>query len=507
MQSTKKILKMRQIVKHFPGTRAVDRVDFDCSSGEIHCLVGENGAGKSTLMKLLAGIYQPTSGIIELEGVPIHLRNYSEARKNGIGVVYQELSLLPECTIAENFLMGVWPKTKRGLVDWKQLNERAVDIMKLVHLDLDPNELIKGLPVAIRQMVEIGKVLSQDPKIIIFDEPTASLSKDEVELLFSIIRRLKDEGKAIIYISHRMEEVFELADRVTVMKDGKKVTTEPVGNFTEDSLVSMMVGRELREIFPPKLDEGIRGKKRFYARVQYNQSSEPIEFSIYEGEVLGFGGLQGQGQIQLLEAIFGLHQVKDLYVEINGNACVIKSPHDAIQNSIALIPENRAEEGVFLTMSVAENLSVATLGNRSRYGIIQNRAEQQAVHEMVDELSVKVATVQQPANSLSGGNMQKLVLGKWLMSEPKVVFLLEPTKGVDVGTKQHIYKLIRDLANKGVACLLYTSDMLELIGMSDRVIVMNDNSITAYLQGSSISEESIMRAAVSLHTKEENDHA
>ena len=501
------VLDMRQIVKHFPGTRAVDGVDFNCRSGEIHCLVGENGAGKSTLMKLLAGIYQPNSGTIELEGVPVVLKNYSEARKRGIGVVYQELSLLPECTIAENFTMGVWPRTKGGMIDWMTVNAQARKIMAMVNLDLDPSELIKGLPVAVRQMVEIGKVLSQDPKLIIFDEPTASLSKDEVRLLFGIIRDLKARGKAIIYISHRLEEVFELADRVTVMKDGKRVATEQVGAFTEDTLISKMVGRELKDLFPPKLSKGQAGAVKFSATVKYDQNHEPISFEIREGEILGFGGLQGQGQIRLLESIFGLRRVKELSVTIDGKPCQIRNPWDAIRKSIALIPENRADEGVFLTMSVADNLSVATLPQRARHGFIRKKLEQHAVGTMVEELSVKVSSLYQPANSLSGGNMQKLVLGKWLIANPTVVFLLEPTKGVDVGTKQHIYTLIRSLAQKGVACLLYTSDMLELIGMSDRIIVMNNHAISGELSGSGITEENIMRAAVRTRMAQEARNA
>lgn len=498
MQNTNCLLEMEQIVKHFPGTRAVDGVDFECRRGEVHCLVGENGAGKSTLMKLLAGIYQPNSGIIRLEGNPILLRNYSEARNLGIGVVYQELSLLPECTIAENLLMGIWPRKRSGMVDWKKMNSQAKGIMDLVHLDQDPTELIKGLPVAIRQMVEIGKVLSQNPKLIIFDEPTASLSKDEVQLLFSIIRDLKEKGKAIIYISHRLEEVFELADRVTVMKDGKKVITESVGHFNEELLISKMVGRELKEIFPQKSDTKTHNKIKFSAEVRYDSSVESVGFEIHEGEILGLGGLQGQGQIRLLETIFGLRPAKSISVMIDGEARKIRSPYDAVGHSIALVPENRADEGVFLTMSVATNLTVSTLKKRSRHGLISRRTESKAVQDIVKELSIKISSIHQPANSLSGGNMQKLVLGKWLMANPAVVFLLEPTKGVDVGTKQHIYKLIRELADSGVACMLYTSDMIELIGMSDRVIVMNQSVITASLTGPSITEENIMRAAVTM---------
>jgi len=498
MQTQSKLLEMKGIVKKFPGTLAVNLVDFDCIAGEVHCLVGENGAGKSTLMRLLAGIHQPDSGTIAVNGQEIHLRNYSEARKHGIGIVYQELSLLPDCTVAENLFMGIWPRKKSGLVDWQEMYKKTSSILSQIHLDLDPKELINNLPVAVRQMVEIGKVVSQSPSIIIFDEPTASLSKDEVQLLFDIIRNLRSQGKGIIYISHRLAEIFELADRVTVMKDGKVMATRPLEEFTEESLISLMVGRELKEIFPSKGKIVANAKMVFSASVQYTPSSAPVSISVREGEVLGIGGLQGQGQIRLLQTIFGIGKANQLVVEINGVPCRIHNQYDAIGKNIALIPANRTEEGIFQTMSVSDNLSVATLGKRSKLGFISRKQETVAVVEMIKELSIITASVHQAAMSLSGGNIQKLVLGKWLLANPLVLILLEPTKGVDVGTKQHIYQLIRKLADQGIACVLYTSDMLELIGMSDRVVVMNHDVVTAELTGNSITEENIMRAAVAV---------
>ena len=365
-----------------------------------------------------------------------------------------------------------------------------------IGLKIPSDELIAGLPMAIRQMIEIGKVLSQDPKIVIFDEPTASLSKEEVRVLFGIIERLKKEGKGIIYISHRLEEVFALADRVTVMKDGKKMVTDAITNFDENRLISKMVGRELKDVFPKKPDR--YGKEILSVNVRYKDSSGTISFSVHAGEVLGIGGLQGQGQIKLLQSVFGLEAVDDLKIVLDGKELQVGNQVQAVKAGIALIPENRGDEGIFLDASVHENLAAATLDKRSKLGFINKREENHEVHEMVRELAIKIASPMQAAKSLSGGNMQKLVLGKWLIAEPRVVILLEPTKGVDVGTKQQIYRIIRSLADKNVAVVLYTSDMLELIGVSDRVMVMNQHSFTADLTGDDITEENIMKGAVNI---------
>lgn len=494
MKSKDTLLEMVDVVKTFPGTKAVDTVSFNCRSGEVHCLVGENGAGKSTLMKMLAGVYQPDAGTISIEGKKCSLRDNSEARKNGIGVVYQELSLLPECSVAENISMGMWPK--RGVrIDWQKINEKAEDVLSSVNLKLDADELVSGLPMAVRQMVEIGKVLAQQPKLIIFDEPTASLSKEEVKVLFGIIRKLREDGKGIIYISHRLEEVFELADRVTVMKDGKKVVTDSISEFDENKLISKMVGRDLKDVFPPKAEK-VSDKEIFSMSVKYTSVSKPVSLSVKEGEVLGIGGLQGQGQIKLLQSAFGLEAAEELDIRIHGEGCSIENQSDAVKAKIALIPENRGDEGVFLGASVYENLASATLENRKKIGFIKRKEEQSDVSRMIDELAVKISTDLQSADSLSGGNMQKLVIGKWLLADPSVIILLEPTKGVDVGTKQQIYRIIRELANKKTAVIIYTSDMLELIGVSDRILVMNHNRFTAELTGDDITEEKIMKGAV-----------
>lgn len=491
------LLEMQGIVKTFQGTCAVNGVDFDCAHGEIHSLVGENGAGKSTLMKVLVGIHSPDRGKILLNGKECKFANYSEARKAGIGVVYQELSLLPQLTVAENIAMGVWPKDKRGLIKWDEIRKTSNEILGTIGIKINPDLLVSSLPMALRQMVEIGKVLAQKPDLIIFDEPTAPLSHDEVIILFNIIKDLKKQGKGIIFISHRLDEVLAISDRITVMKDGQSVITDATANFDEQKLISSMVGRELSEIFPEKRNPQGDQQVLFAYEGVLTRSESKVAFSVYEGEVLGVGGLQGQGQLELLQSIFGLGGCDDLKLSINDQKITVKNPRQAMRHGIAFVPENRNEEGVFLILSALSNLAAPTIDRRTKAGLVEKNAELQVVRDMINQLSIKVSSQHQIAQSLSGGNMQKLVLGKWLIFNPQVIVLLEPTKGVDVATKQQIYLLIRQLADSGVAVIVNTSDMLELIGLCDRVLVMNQGVLTASLSGEEINEESIMEASVS----------
>jgi ABC-type sugar transport system ATPase subunit len=448
-------------------------------------------------MKVLAGLYSPDSGKIIIKGQERRFRNYFEARKADVGVVYQELSLLPDLSVAENIAMGAWPKSNVGLIDWKQIRERTKAILNEIGVGILPDELVSSLPMALRQMVEIAKVLTQNPDILVFDEPTAALSKDEVGILFDILRDLKEKGKATIFISHRLDEVLEISDTVTVMRDGQKVVSRETAFFDEDKLISSMVGRQFSEIFPPKLESRTEKTEVFVFEGVLKRSRKEIVFSVYGGEVLGVGGLQGQGQMDLLEAIFGLGHCADMRVKVLGRTVTVNNPVQAMRAGITLIPENRNEEGIFLILSILENLAASTLDHRKALGFIQKRSEKKTVKEIIEKLSIRTTSLNQLAQSLSGGNLQKLVLGKWLISEPKVMVMLEPTKGVDVATKQQIYSLIRDLAKNNVAVIVYTSDMLELIGVCDRVLVMNHGFLTANLAGDEISEENIMKASVS----------
>jgi inositol transport system ATP-binding protein len=346
-------------------------------------------------------------------------------------------------------------------------------------------------------MVEIGKVLAQDPELIIFDEPTAPLSHDEVAVLFNLIQELKKQGKGIIFISHRLEEVLSISDRITVMKDGKKVICDQTSNFTERKLIASMIGREISEIFPQRKPLTGQERELFSYDAVLNRSNARVKFSVHEGEVLGVGGLQGQGQLELLNSIFGLGGSQEMTICVDQQSLAIKNPRQAMRHGIALLPENRNEEGIFLILSALSNLASTTINRRQKAGFVDKKTEQQTVQDMIDQLSVKVSSHRQTAQSLSGGNMQKLVVGKWLIFNPKVIVLLEPTKGVDVSTKQQIYRIIRQLADAGVAVIVNTSDMIELIGLSDRVLVMNHGYVTASLAGSEINEQNIMEASVS----------
>jgi len=490
------LLRMNEIVKSFPGTLAVNKVNFVCNKGEIHGLIGENGAGKSTLMKVLAGIYMSDRGEIFIKGEEKIFRNYSEARKTGIGIVYQELSLLPELSVAENIYMGIWLK-KRRLINWDEINNRSKIILNEIGINIYPDELVSSLPMALRQMVEIAKVLTQNPEIIVFDEPTAALSREEVVKLFKILKDLKQKGKGIIFISHRLKEVLEISDVITVMKDGKEVITENASYFDEDKIISYMVGRKFTEIFPEKAKIIKKEEEIFSFQGILKKYQKKIVFSVSRGEVLGVGGLQGQGQMDVLKSIFGLGGCKDVKIEIFGQEIKVKSPFQAMKAGISLIPENKNEEGIFLILSILENIAAPTIDKRQTLGLIQKQVENKIIKGVVEKLSIRITSVDQIAQSLSGGNLQKLVLGKWLISEPKVIVMLEPTKGVDIATKQHIYKLIRELAENDIAVIVYTSDMLELIGECDRVLIMNHGFLTANLKENEIAEENIMKASVS----------
>jgi ribose transport system ATP-binding protein len=491
------LLEMRGIVKTFYGTQAVNGVDFSVRRGEVHGLVGENGAGKSTLMKIIAGVHSPDGGKIFFNGNECLFGNYAQARKAGIGIVYQELSLLPELSVGENIVLGVWPRSRFGLISWNEIKRVCRNILKEINVDLDPGILVSSLPMAMRQMVEIAKVLAQQPELIIFDEPTAPLSRDEVSVLFKIFTELKNRGKAIIFISHRLDEVLSVSDRITVMKDGQVVVTDSAAAFDHQLLISSMVGREMSEIFPVKHKMVQSDRDLFTFDGVLQRTKTRVIFSVGEGSVTAVGGLQGQGQLELLQSIFGVGGCEKVTMTIDGKRAIVKNQIQALRHGIAFVPENRTEEGVFLTLSAMENLTAPTIDRRKYLGLIKRKLEESIVQEMVDRLSIRISSFRQTAQSLSGGNMQKLVLGKWLIFSPKVIVLLEPTKGVDIATKQQIYLLVRQLADKGVAVIVNTSDMLELIGWCDRIMVMNHGVFTACLEGEDITEENIMTASVS----------
>lgn len=491
------VLEMKAIVKDFPGLRALDHVDFSCEGGEIHCLVGENGAGKSTLMKILAGIYRPDGGEIWLRGEKATIRGVPDARRLGIGMVFQELSLIPSLSVMENIFAGVYPKTSRGLLDWRKMRKRAETVLAEVGLAVDPRCPVRDLPLAERQLIEISKILVHGARLIVLDEPTAALSRREVERLFTIMKKLKNQGRTIIFISHRLREVLEVADHITVLKDGKRVGTVPREEVDEERLIQMMVGRELSDLFPPR-SKGQEGEEVLFAveNLSVEGKVHEVSFAVKKGKILGIGGLEGQGQRELLRAIFGLERKKGGRILVGRREIFTRSPEEARRQGIALIPEDRQTEGIFSLRSVRENITLTTLEERQRFGVIDVEQENRVLQGIVEELAIKVVDADQEVSSLSGGNLQKVVLGRWLIARPKVLLLLEPTRGVDVATKSQIYHLLRKLADEGVAIVLYSSDMIELIGLCDQVLVMYEGRVVEILEGEEISEETLMRAAV-----------
>jgi ABC-type sugar transport system ATPase subunit len=466
----------------------LDGVDFDCKAGEVHAIVGENGAGKSTLMKILCGAYRPTDGEIRMAGEPVEFHHPLDGQRAGVGIIYQEFNLLPDRTVAENIFLGREPR--RGiLIDRNAMDERSGELMSELSPEdpISPRARVGNLPVAGQQTVEIAKALSLDSRIIIMDEPTAALAAHEVERLFEQVRRLKRRGIAVIYISHRLKEVFEIADRITVLKDGKVVKTVGSREVTSPDLVRMMVGRELDQYFPPRAAPSTRGPVRLKLRNAGNDLLSGIDLDVHAGEIVGVAGLQGSGRTELARAIFGADPLQTGTLELDGKPRRIGSPRAAIAAGIAFVTEDRKAEGLALSQSIRDNvgLSWRTLKRSLR------REHELDVGTLVKSVELRFRGLGQEVRFLSGGNQQKVVLAKWLATEPRLVIFDEPTRGIDVGAKAGIHDLIRGLANDGVAVVMISSELPEVIGMSDRIIVMRQSRIAGEL-GAGPQESDIM---------------
>ena len=482
------ILEMKGIDKKFGDVQVLFGVDFCLQKGEIKGLIGENGAGKSTLMKILTGEYQKNAGEIILYGKPTEISSPRNALDLGISMVYQELNNAPDMTIAENMFIGREIK-KRGFADKKEMNRRARQYLQDFDLDFSPMRRMRDLSVSEMQMVEIAKIVSYDSKIIVMDEPTSSITRGETEKLFKLIHKLKDRGISIIYISHKLDELFELTDTISVMRDGYMVHTDETKNMTEDDLIRLMVGRKIEDIFPPKNNEfgetilkvdGLTRKGEF----------ENVSFSVRRGEIVGFAGLVGAGRTETMMTLFGERKPDGGSVEVKGKHMVIKSPAHAAAQKIALIPEDRKQYGLDLISSVSDNIEFAVEKENSKWGVFLNKKKKmQDTEEMVGALSIKCSSVLQPVMSLSGGNQQKIV------SDPDIIILDEPTRGIDIGAKIEIYKIINNLALSGKAVVLVSSELNEIIGLSNRVIVMYEGKITGELSGEEIEQENIMSYA------------
>jgi ribose transport system ATP-binding protein len=492
------LLQLTNISKSFPGVQALKDVSFIVQESELHALVGENGAGKSTLMKILAGVYQPDSGEIRWLGKPLKLSRPADAGNVGIRIIYQEFNLLPDLTVAENVFLNREPITRFGWVDFAAMNQKTKDLLAKLETHIHPETLVASLTVAQQQLVEIVKALSENAKLLIMDEPTAALSPTETEHLFKNVRSLSKAGTAVIFISHRLEEVLHLCETVTVLKDGGLVASQKARGLAKGDIVRQMVGRNLEDIFPQRSQA-----KATTPLLEVNHLSTAtlydISFKLYSGEVLGFAGLEGQGQREVVRALFGLEPIKAGEIRLNGQPLRLTQPKTAIDAGIVFISDDRKQEGLALSLNVRENAALPNLCTFSDTGFINQQREVRAVKEKVEAVNVKTPGLEQAVNLLSGGNQQKTVLAKWLLKAPKVMLFAEPTRGIDIGAKVEIYRLIAELANQGVGIVMVSSELLELLGMSSRILVMRGGRIQAELQGNT-TEEQIMLAATGLES-------
>ncbi len=493
--------QMQGITKRYGGVLALENVDFACERGAIHAVLGENGAGKSTLIKIAAGVVAPTEGKMMLESREVAFSSPQEANAAGIVCIFQELSLMPDLSVADNICMTS-PPGRWGFINHRAQRRRAEALLAQVGCeDVNPLELVKNLPLSRRQMVEIAKALGRDPRILILDEATSALTAADVGKVYDILRDLRRDGLAILYISHRMHEIEELADTCSVFRNGHHIETFAKGTHSDNEIVRLMIGREYTQIYPAKPAHPEPPAPALSVRdLSWGNRLKDISLSVGKGEIVGLGGLDGQGQRELLLALFGVLRGVSGSVEVDGKAARLSSPEQAKSKNIrmALIPEDRKSEGLLLPMSVRDNISMASIGRFTKGIFIDRESQNARVDEMVERLSIKAGDNELPVATLSGGNQQKVVIAKWLMTEARIILLNDPTRGIDVGTKQEIYQLLRDLADAGAAILFYTTDYDELIGCCDRVSIMYDGGIMRELQGEAINEENIVASSLNI---------
>lgn len=491
------LLELRNITKSFPGVLALDKVQLEIRPGEVHVLMGENGAGKSTLMKIVDGIYRPDDGEIFVRGQQTNIHSPIEAMELGIAMIHQELNTVLHMTIAENIFLGR-EMGKGILYEKKEMALQAKKVLEQLEIDLNPNQKVIELSVAQRQMVEIAKAVSKNAQIIIMDEPTSAISDKEVEALFAMIKRFRKEGKGIIYISHKMDEIFRIADRITVMRDGKTVGTYNAQDITSEQLVAKMVGRELKEVYPRQISYEMGEEILNVKNLSSTDAFENVAFQLKKGEILGISGLMGAGRSEVAEAIFGLRE-KSGEIIVNGKKTVIHKPKDAIKAGIAFITEDRARTGLNLKTTVKKDVSTLTLSQYcNRLAIINKGKENQVVEASINKLRIKTPSSNQSVKNLSGGNQQKVIIARWLLADPDILIMDEPTRGIDVGAKFEIYTIMRELAASGKAILMISSELPEIIGMCDRTIVMHEGRVTGELSKEEMTQENIMKLASGL---------
>jgi ribose transport system ATP-binding protein len=490
------VVELINISKSFRGVQALRDVTFSVVPGEIHALVGENGAGKSTLMKVLSGAYYRDSGIIRIDGEQVEIRNPHEGRERGIGIIYQEFSLAGDLSVAENLFMNKLT-SGGGIIHWESLYKKAAELIESVGFQIDPRTRVRDLTVAYQQMVEITKEFSQNVKVLVLDEPTAVLAPQESQRLFSVMRRLKEQGISFIHISHRLEEVLAISDRITVLKDGEVVGTVLTKDVTKDDVIQMMIGRKLSAMYPER-HAVIGNEVLSVSGLSSRNNVTDVSFSVRKGEVFGIAGLVGSGRTEVARAIFGADRAFSGQVRLHGKPIKVSSVQKMVKSGIGLVPEDRKQQGIILPMSVRTNVTLPSLQKVTRFlGIFRAARERALVSELIDKLSIKTNGMNSEVADLSGGNQQKVALAKWLSRECDVLILDEPTRGVDVGAKVEIYNVINEMAAQGIAIIMISSEMMEIIGMADRVMVMSRGHVTGFLEGDEITEQNILRLSIS----------
>ncbi|MFJ3824387.1 sugar ABC transporter ATP-binding protein [Streptomyces nodosus] len=488
------VLALRDVSKSFGAVRALRNVSLELSPGEVHALAGENGAGKSTLIKTLAGVHRPDSGRLLLDGEPTVFHGPADARAAGIAVIYQEPTLFPDLSIAENIFMGRRPRRSLGRVDHRATHAATVALMRRLGVELDPERPARGLSIADQQIVEIAKALSFDARVLIMDEPTAALTGSEVDRLFGVVRTLRDQGAAVLFISHRLEEIFRICRRVTTLRDGAWISTEPLDRITEDDLVRRMVGRDLDALYPERDAEPGRVALSV-RRLTREGVFTDVSFEVRCGEIVGLAGLVGAGRTEVARAVFGVDRRDAGEVRVDGRALTNGAPSTAMAAGLALVPEDRRAQGLVMGHSIERNIGLTGLRTTVRAGLMDRRAERSRSLDWAVRLRVKYARIADAVSTLSGGNQQKVVLAKWLATGPRVLIVDEPTRGIDVGTKAEVHRLLGELAADGVAILMISSDLPEILGMADRVLVMHEGRLTAEIPRSEATEETVLAAA------------
>ena len=487
-------IEMRGINKAFGGNAVLKDAGFVLDHGEIHALMGENGAGKSTLMKILTGVYTRDAGTVIVDGQEVHYKNLQEAEKAGIVFIHQELNVMFDLTVEENMFMGKEIKNAFGVCNKKAMRAEVRNVLERLGVEIDPGRRMNELSIGQQQMIEIAKALMLDAKVIIMDEPTTALTTKETEVLFQVVRGLKEKGVSIVYISHRMEEIFELCDRITVLRDGSYIGTAKVSDLTMNDVVKMMIGREIGERYPSRNTE--IGDIIFEVRnLSCGNVFQDVNFQVRAGEVLGVSGLMGAGRTEIMQAIFGNMPNVSGTILLNGKEIKNKTPEQAKKNGIGFITEDRKVQGLLLEDSILKNISIANLDKISKNGILQKKAEDDLIRRGIEELHIKCFGPEHACINLSGGNQQKVVFAKWMYTEPKVLILDEPTKGVDIGAKKEIYNIINDLAAKGVAIIMVSSELPEILGMSDRIMVVREGEVRGILKKDEADQEKIMTLA------------